>query len=85
MKRLRTNRMLSLLRRGARIAKTKTKPSDGMMYNLIYETLPNGWHYQVEYINDHRRNPNPQVVVYAFAPPRRMHARSADYFLEEAV
>ena len=82
MKECKSKAMREMLRRGLNKAKKTRAPSDGCMMSLVYETKPNGWHYQVEYINDTRMYEKPKVVVYAFRPPRRFHARSADLFLE---
>jgi hypothetical protein len=82
VKELRSKAMRNLLSEAQR--KVKRPPLDGMMISLIYRTLRNGWHYQVEHIHDTRFRPKPYIVVYAFKPPRTYHARSADYFLESA-
>lgn len=82
MKELKTPAMRYQLKLGIKQARKLSPPSDGMLVNLIYETLRNGWHYQVEYVHDTRFDPRPYVEVYAFAPPRRFHARSADYYLK---
>lgn len=82
---LKTKSMKRYLRRGLKLAKTKTKPSNGSFFNLIYETLKNGWHYQIEYVYDTRCNDKPYIAVYAFKPPERFHARLADYVLTEEV
>ena len=85
MKILKTAKMKSLLRRGINKAKRlKSKPRDGMMYNLIYETLLNGWHYQVEYVFDHRVQSSPYVIVYGFKPGDAS-ARMADYYLRQML
>lgn len=80
MIKLRSKKMLSLLRRGKRKAQGKP-PSEGTLHSLIYETLPNGWHYQVEWVSDLRCAPKPYVIVYAFKPPLNMCARSATHCL----
>ena len=74
--------MRSLLARGKRIAKRNPKrcPSDGGMIGLINENSPNGWHWQVEWINDTRFQPKPWIIAYGFSPRSR---GSADYFLKE--
>ena len=84
MKLLRSKRMRELLRRAIRKTRGKNPPSDGYLVSLIYETLPNGWHYQVDWVTDSRFYKKPRVVVYAFAPPLRWHARSATHYLEAA-
>lgn len=65
---LRSKKMRSLLARGKRAAKPNRRPGDGGMINLIHETLPNGWHYQVEWIHDTRFKPEPWIEVLAFRP-----------------
>jgi len=85
MKKSRSKAMREMLRRGIAKAKKRSIPSDGYMSNLIYETKPNGWHYQVELVHDTRFHPEPVVSVYAFKPPRSYHARGADLFLEGKV
>ena len=82
MKVLRSKRMRALLKRAIRKTHGQKPPNDGMMTSLIYETLPNGWHYQVEWVNDSRFYDKPTVMVYAFAPPRDFSARSATHVLE---
>jgi hypothetical protein len=69
MKELKSPTMRKLLRSGIRKAKKIGTPSDGTMFNLIYKTLKNGWHYQVEYIHDGRMFESPYVAVFAFKPP----------------
>ena len=81
MKELKSRAMITLLNQAKKKARTTKLPSDGMMASLIYKTLTNGWHYQVELINDTRFNPKPYIAVYAFKPPRDFSARSADYYL----
>ena len=82
MKKSSSKAMREMLKRGLAKARKRSLPSDGMMSNLIYETKPNGWHYQVELIHDSRFHAKPIVAVYAFRPPRRYHARGADLVLE---
>lgn len=65
---LRSKKMRSLLARGKHRAKSKHRPSDGMMTGLIHETLRNGWHYQVDWIHDTRFKSEPWIEVFAFAP-----------------
>lgn len=65
---LRSKRMRDLLARGKRIAKRKGCPGDGGMIGLKWMTLPNGWHYQVDYIHDTRFAPKPWIEVFAFRP-----------------
>lgn len=85
MKELKSPRMRALLNSGLRKAKRKNRPIDGMMYNLIYKTLNNGWHYQVEYVYDSRFYDKPYVVVYAFKPPKKFTCVAADYYLKAEV
>lgn len=77
-KELKSKRMKALLARGRRKARGKRPPSDGMMLGLINENLPNGWHYQVEWVHDTRFEPKPWIVAYGFSPRSR---GTADYFL----
>lgn len=85
MKELKSNPMRLLLARGLRIARRGKIPNEGHMRSLIYKTLHNGWHYQVECIKDSRFALGPRVVVYAFRPPRTFNARKADFYLEQAL
>lgn len=82
MKELRTKRMRSLLKRAIRKTRGLRPPHDGYCHSLIYETLPNGWHYQVDWVHDTRFREKPWVAVHAFAPPRDFSARAADFVLE---
>lgn len=83
MKECKSMAMRKMLKRGLAMAKKRKAPSDGWMSNLIYETKPNGWHYQVEYVHDTRFHLKPMVSVYAFRPPRfRGGARGADLVLQ---
>ena len=82
MKLLRSKAMKTMLQRGVRKTYGKRPPHDGYLISLVYKTLRNGWHYQVEWINDTRFDPKPKIVVYAFAPPRDFSARSATHYLE---
>lgn len=68
MKILRSKKMKALLAIGKRRAKPNKRPGDGMMTSLSYLTLPNGWHYQVDWIHDTRFSPEPWIEVFAFAP-----------------
>ena len=68
---LRSKKMRSLLARGKRLATAKRRPGDGMMASLINESLPNGWHYQVDWIHDTRFKPEPWIEVFAFRPGHR--------------
>lgn len=77
-KELRSKRLRALLEQGNRKARRKSPPSDGMMVNLVYLNLPNGWHYQVEWVHDTRFRPKPWIVAYGFSP---RSCGSADYFL----
>ena len=85
MREFKSKAMKSRLERGIKKAKKLPIPSDGSMRNLIYETIPNGWHYQVEYIHDSRLCEKPYVAVYAFRPKGRWHARSADLCLTREI
>jgi hypothetical protein len=86
MKELKTKKMKELLSRGVRKTyKIKHTPSDETFINLIYKTMKNGWHYQVEYLKDSRFYTKPRVIVYAFKPPFTIWARSADYYLFQEV
>ena len=85
MKTSKSKAMRLMLKRGIAIARKRHVPSDGMMTNLIYQTKPNGWHYQVEFIHDTRFHERPIVAVYAFKPPMRYHARGADLMLEQEI
>ena len=68
MKILRSRKMRALLAKGKRRATRKRRPGDGMLSSLFHETLPNGWHYQVDWINDTRFKPEPWIEVFAFRP-----------------
>ena len=84
MKELRSKAMKKLLKQGKNLAKKNGKlPSEGSMINLIYKTLKNGWHYQVEHIYDLRVDKRKYVVVYAFKPGARLGV--ADYYLREFI
>lgn len=85
MKELKSKTMKALLAQGIRRAKKTKTPFDGHMTGLVYKTLRNGWHYQVEYVNDTRLMPKPYVVVYAFAPPADFSCRSADFYLTQVM
>lgn len=85
MKQLKSKTMKRFLERGIRKAKKTKRPSEGTFVNLISETLPNGYHYQVEYVYDLRWCKRPVVSVYCFRPPRNQSARRADYYLEREV
>lgn len=85
MKVSKSNAMKKMLSRGIKLAKKGRIPDEGMMRNLIYETLPNGWHYQVEFIHDTRVFSKPYVAVYAFRPPRSFCAKQADICLMKEV
>lgn len=65
---LRSHKMKSLLAEGKRRATPKRRPGDGGMIGLHHETLPNGWHYQVDWIHDTRFAPEPWIEVFAFRP-----------------
>lgn len=56
---LRSKKMKALLAIGKRRAKKAMRPSDGMMTFLSCLTLPNGWHYQIDWIHDTRFSPEP--------------------------
>ena len=79
MTELRSPAMRRLLEQGMRKAKKTTRPSEGHLKSLIYKTLSNGWHYQVDYIYDLRVQPKPYVVVYAFPPKTGSRAK---FFIE---
>lgn len=81
MKVLKSPAMRRFLAAGIRKARKHAPPGDGGMFSLVYKTLPNGWHYQVEFIHDTRRNPKPWVQVFAFAPPIDFSGRLATYTL----
>lgn len=68
MKILRSKKMKALLAIGKRRAKKANRPGDGDMTFLSCQTLPNGWHYQVDWIHDTRFSPEPWIEVFAFAP-----------------
>lgn len=68
MKILKSKKMKALLAAGKRRAKPRLCPGDGGMTNLLHEDLPNGWHYQVDWINDTRFSPEPWIEVFAFRP-----------------
>lgn len=80
-KELRSKKMRSMLARAKRRVRRRKRPGDGMMTSLVSETLPNGWHYQVEWVHDTRFAPKPWIVVYGFSP---RSCGLADYFLKEA-
>ncbi len=67
---LRSKKMRALLAKGKRRAKREPRrcPGDGGLISLAHETLPNGWHYQVDWINDTRFTPEPWIEVFAFRP-----------------
>lgn len=77
--------MQRFLLSGIRKAKKMSEPSEGMMKSLIYKTLHNGWHYQVDYIYDLRCHKKPYISVFAFKPPLDFTARSADLYLTQEV
>ena len=82
MRELKSKSMQKFLKLGLRKVKKKSSiPDDGTLYSLIYTTLKNGWHYQVEFVYDKRIRPQPYVAVFAFKPPLNFCCRSADYFL----
>lgn len=81
MTRLNSPAMRLWLKRGIAKAKHMKKPRAGTLRSLFYKTLRNGWHYQVEYMNDLRMADRPFVIVYAFAPPKDFSARSATHYL----
>ena len=83
MKVLKSKIMRKLLAAGKRKKSKIGAPRVGSSCSLIYRTLPNGWHYQVDYIHDSRFYERPAVFVYAFAPGRGRGAVSADYVLSE--
>lgn len=56
-----------------------------MLRPLFSEDLPNGWHYQVDFVHDQRIRSKPFVAVCAFKPPRVMHAKCCEYILEEEL
>lgn len=68
MKILRSKKMRRLLAYGKRVARRKRCPGDGSLQPLYSETLPNGWYYQVDWINDSRFAPKPWIEVFAFSP-----------------
>lgn len=74
-----------MLMAGVEKAGKMPAPPDGMMTSVGYKTLPNGWHYQVEYMHDTRLRERPYVVAYGFRPPCRMNARSADIYAEHLM
>lgn len=78
-KELRSKRMRGLLARGRRKARGHP-PSEGMMRSLINETLPNGWHYQCDWVYDLRIQPRPYIIAWAF-PPSTRGCESARYHL----
>jgi hypothetical protein len=65
--------MRALLAKGKRKAKANPRrlPSDGGLSNLHHETLPNGWHYQVDWLHDTRFYPEPWIEVFAFHPKHK--------------
>jgi len=85
MQELKTNRMKVLLKQGIRKAKKIKAPSEGSLIGLMQITLKNGWYYQVDFIRDLRIHNKPYVIVYAFKPPLRFYARSADYYLSKEI
>lgn len=80
-KELRSKKMRSLLAHGKRKARGHP-PAEGYMKQLVYETLPNGWHYQVDWVHDVRVAPKPYVVAWGFHP-RTRGSQSAQYYLME--
>jgi len=78
---LKTDKMRAMLKRGQRKTRGHRPPSEGMMRGLINETAKNGWHYQVEWVHDLRRAPEPYVIVYAWPPSERFAEHLAKYFL----
>jgi len=82
VKELRTDRMRLMLSRGVRRSKRQRAPADGTLVSLVHERLPNGWHYQVEWIRDERARPAPWIIAYAWRPPQCGGMRIADYYLE---
>lgn len=85
MKELKSKAMKRMLALGVTAANKRHPPPDGLMVNLVYETLRNGWHYQVEYVHDTRHEDKPYVIAYGFAPPCRFNARVADVFLKQLI
>jgi hypothetical protein len=82
MRELKSKSMQKFLKLGLRKAKRQFSiPDDGTLCSLIYTTLKNGWHYQVEFVHDKRIRPKPYVAVFAFKPPLNFCCRSADYVL----
>ena len=81
-KELRSEKMRFMLESGIRRARRnrRLRPGDGMMTNLLHETLKNGWHYQVEWVHDTRFAPEPWDIVYAFHP--RKHQGKATHWLK---
>ena len=77
---LRSRRMRDLLAEGVRKSKRMRPPSDGTMTSLVYLTLKNGWHYQVEWVHDQRFQKEPWIIAYAF-PPHHPGSVSAPYYL----
>jgi hypothetical protein len=67
---LRSKKMKTMLAAGQRKAKREPHrcPGDGGLIGLIWQTLPNGWHYQVDWIHDTRFAPEPWIEVFAFCP-----------------
>ena len=86
MKLSRSKAMRKLLSRGLKMAKKTKTPTEGYSTSLIYETLKNGWHYQVNYTRDQRvLKKYPFVTVYAFRPPLNFTARDADLYIHQAL
>jgi len=87
MIRLKTKKMMALLKEGIRKAEKMKIPSkEGTFIPLFTETLKNGWHYQIDFVFDRRIYNNPFVEVNAFKPPLRWCARStADYYLNKEL
>lgn len=74
MKILRSKKMKALLAKGRRLAKKRKRPGDGMLQPLFSECAPNGWFYQVDWINDSRMAEKPWIEVFAFSPSARKQA-----------
>ena len=80
MKRLNTTVMRRLLEKGIKKAKRLPKiKSPDYCYRLFAHDLKNGWHYQIDKMYGEI------VFVYAFKPPRTYSAKSAEYYLSEAI
>lgn len=81
--------MKRFLSRGIRKAKKVAPPDEGYTRTLIYETLPNGYHYQVEYFYDRYPCNNgyatKSVMVYCFRPPKSQLVRPADFYLKGSI